>query len=105
MNINEDYQRDEVTAMAKGVLIGDAFRFIEPSKRDVFFTDKCITAAKRSQTALLSSVDLYFAARDVQETNDQTRAAEYRRKILEGIGIVSMTVQTKDERVTTTEST
>ena len=58
MNIHEDFARDEVSDMAKGALIGNAFRLIEPKERTDFFTSKCITAANRSGTALIRTTDI-----------------------------------------------
>ena len=37
MNIHEDFARDEVEDMAKGALIGNAYRLIEPEERGMFF--------------------------------------------------------------------
>ncbi|MCZ4344520.1 hypothetical protein [Devosia neptuniae] len=60
-NINEDFQREEVTAPAKGVLFGNAYRFTEPALRADHFTAKCLTNAKRLGTALVRTSDLYDA--------------------------------------------
>lgn len=58
-NINEDFQRKEVTAPAKGVLFGNAYRFTEPALRRDHFTAKCLTNAVRLGTALVRTSDLY----------------------------------------------
>lgn len=60
-NINEDFQRDNVEEPAKGVLFGNGFRFTEPNRRAEQFTAKCLTNAKRLQTALVRTSDLYEA--------------------------------------------
>jgi hypothetical protein len=54
MNIHEDFEREEVTSPAKAVLFANAFRLIEPKDRECQFTEKCITAALRSSTALVA---------------------------------------------------
>lgn len=58
-NINEDFDRAETTAPAKGVLFGNGFRFTEPNKRPSLFTEKCMTNATRLGTALVHTPDLY----------------------------------------------
>lgn len=60
-NIQEDFQRDIIDAPAKGVLFGNGFRFTAPQDRPDQFTAKCITNAKRLQTALIKTCDLYDA--------------------------------------------
>lgn len=60
-NINEDFQREDVDEPAKGVLFGNGYRFTKPSERPEQFTAKCLTNAKRLQTALVKTCDLYDA--------------------------------------------
>ena len=88
MNINEDFSRDEVTEMAKGALIGNAFRFQEPTERADFFTDKCITAATRSGTALIRTTDLFEAARYLSRKSNKRYSTTCRKAILGAIGQV-----------------
>ena len=52
MNIHEDLQRDEVSAPAKPVLFGNAFRLQPVQERADPFTEKCHSAAAISNTAL-----------------------------------------------------
>ena len=61
-NINEDFQRDEIDAPAKGVLFGNGFRFTVPADREEQFTRKCLTNAKRLGTALVRTSNLYLVA-------------------------------------------
>lgn len=86
MNIHEDFARDEVSAMAKGVLFGNAFRLTELATRAEFFTEKCLTAAKRSSFALVRTPDLFFAAKHVLETQDEEFSAQCRKVIIETSG-------------------
>lgn len=88
MNIQEDFARDEVRDYATGVLFGNAFRLTDPVERDsLFFTDKCLTAAKRSGVVLVRTVDLFAPARFVSEnSNSKTYAKQVRRAIAKSIG-------------------
>lgn len=88
MNIHEDFSREEVTEMAKGALIGNAFRLQEPTERPDFFTEKCITAATRSGTALMRSSDLFEAARYLSGKSDKRYSTACRKAILAAIGQV-----------------
>jgi hypothetical protein len=89
MNIHEDYAREEVKEMAKGALIGNAYRLTKPDDRSDFFTEKCLTAAQRSQTALLRSTDLFNIVKYLTAKNDKDFAKRCRQTILESVGIVS----------------
>ena len=89
MNIHEDFAREEVNEVAKGALIGNAYRFTKPEERGEFFTEKCLVAAGRSNTALIRSIDLFVIARYLTAENDERFAKQCRRAILESTGIVS----------------
>lgn len=90
MNIHEDLLRDEVTAPAKGVLFGNGYRLVPPAERDVAFTEKCITAAQSSSTALVSTQDLFRAARYLSDQKDDVYAEECRKTILNSAGITEL---------------
>ncbi|MBN2260674.1 MAG: hypothetical protein JW702_09015 [Clostridiales bacterium] len=90
MNIHEDFARDEVENMAKGALFGNAFRLIEPSERGDFFTEKCITAANRSGTALISTVDLFYVAKYLSGKTDKKFAKKCRKSIIGTTGVVML---------------
>jgi hypothetical protein len=81
MNIHEDFSRDSVETMAKGVLFGNAHRLKPLEQRPDWFTQKCITAAARSGTALVRTSDLFFIARYLAEKNDASFAARCREAI------------------------
>ena len=76
-NIHEDFSRDEVSELAKGILFGNAYRLSPPSDRLAeHFTAKCIKAAKRNGTALIRTCDLFEVAKAlVDEPNDEFAAA------------------------------
>jgi hypothetical protein len=88
MNIHEDFARDEVTSMAKGVLFGNAFRLTELPARGEYFTEKCMTAAMRSGYALVRTPDLFFAAKYMLETQDEEYATGCRVSITQANGTV-----------------
>lgn len=88
MNIHEDFDRDEVLDMAKGALIGNAFRLTAPNERGDFFTDKCLTASLRSKTALIKSIDLFLVAHYLSAKSDKIFAKKCRAAILGAAGVV-----------------
>jgi hypothetical protein len=92
MNLAEDLERDEVQTLAKGVLIGNAYRLSEPESRADFFTAKCQSSAQTMNVGLLRSTDLYDAARLIQETNDSERAVQFRKKILGTVGLIDFEI-------------
>lgn len=88
MNIHEDFSRDEVNDMAKGVLIGNAYRLLPPEERGDFFTEKCLIAANRSKTALIKTTDLFYISRYLSARVARVFAEKCRKAILETVGIV-----------------
>jgi hypothetical protein len=66
-NIHEDFERPEVTGHAKGVLFGNAFRLLAIDERGDFFTEKCVSAAKRVGAALVRTPDLFAPAKYLKE--------------------------------------
>jgi hypothetical protein len=87
-NLQEDFAREEVTEFAKGALFGNASRLTPPAERTVYFTDKCISAAKRLRVALVRTPDLFPIARYLSATADPPFAAACRRAIFETEGEV-----------------
>jgi hypothetical protein len=81
-NINEDFEREEVTEHAHGVLFGNAYRLTPLIERGDFFTDKCISAAKRMGTALVRTPDLFEVGRYLRSSQDEEFAARCRNSIL-----------------------
>ena len=74
MNILEDLERDEIEHPAKGVLFGNSFRLTAPNGRTEQFTTKCIAAAKQNGTALMSTLELFKAAKYLAENEDSVFA-------------------------------
>lgn len=88
MNINEDFARDDISKIAKGVLFGNSNRLIEPEKRLEFFTEKCIIAANRSNTALVKTTDLFLITKLIIANNDENFKKLIRDHIIKSVGIV-----------------
>lgn len=89
MNIQEDFEREDVTEHARGVLFGNAYRMQQPPERpDAYFSEKCLAAAARSKTALIRTTDLFVAAKVVKDSGDLGYAAACRKAILEQGGKV-----------------
>jgi len=87
-NIQEDFARDEVSDYAKAVLFGNAFRLKPLSERENYFTEKCISAARRVGAALVRTPDLFEPIKYLQENSDAAYAAACRRAIIETEGDV-----------------
>ncbi|WP_223481045.1 MULTISPECIES: hypothetical protein [unclassified Pseudomonas] len=90
MNIHEDLQRDDVMLPAKGVLFGNGFRLSVPAERETQFTEKCISAAQSSSTALIPTTELFKAVQYLAEQSDEAYSAECRQAILVGVGVVAL---------------
>ena len=90
MNIHEDLQREEVTKPAKGVLFGNGFRLSPLNERDTQFTDKCISAAQSSSTALMTTTELFRAVHALLTNPNEDYAKSCRNAILAGVGVVSL---------------
>jgi hypothetical protein len=90
MNIQEDLQRDEIESPAKGVLFGNGYRLSEPKSREVQFTQKCITAAATSNTALVATSDLFWSAQHLANTQDAAYSKLCRETILQSVGLVAL---------------
>jgi hypothetical protein len=76
-NLSEDYAKENVQQYAKGMLFGNAFRLQKLTERGEFFTDKCISSAKRLKAALIRTPDLFFPARYVKASGDDDFARTY----------------------------
>jgi hypothetical protein len=86
-NLQEDFARDEVTQFAKGVLFGNAYRLLSIEERKDFFTEKCVSAARRVGVALVRTPDLFAPAKYLQEhETDTTYAKRCREAIFQTSG-------------------
>lgn len=82
-NINEDFERDNVTEPAKGIIFGNGYRLSEPSKRPEQFTQKCLTNAKRLGTVLIKSCDLYDVIVHLLDNPNDTKFKKECRNAIE----------------------
>lgn len=85
-NLQEDFAREQVTAYAKGVLFGNAFRLTPPNDRPAFFTEKCMSGANRSKVALVRTTDLFGVAKALKDLPDSVYASACRKAIVETAG-------------------
>jgi hypothetical protein len=81
-NLHEDFARESISEMAKGVLFGNAFRLLPLQERQEFFTLKCISAAQRIGAALVRTPDLFTVVQSLKRKWDDSYAEECRRAIL-----------------------
>ena len=81
-NLHEDLARESISEMAKGVLFGNAFRFLPPMDRPEFFSAKCISAAKRIGAALVRTPDLFAVVQTLKSRWDNDYVEQCRRAIL-----------------------
>ncbi|WP_407312989.1 hypothetical protein [Pseudomonas sp. nanlin1] len=88
LNIHEDFERDEVNEPAKPVLFGNPYRLQSVEERPEPFTNKCISAAATSSTALVFTPDLFLVAKYLKDKCDEVYAAECRKALLTTIGKV-----------------
>jgi hypothetical protein len=105
-NLSEDFAREDVKEHAKGVLFGNAFRLQPPSERGEFFTEKCVSAARRIKAALVRTPDLFLAAKYVKESGDADYAARCVEAIVraEGIAVVFPSVPVVEKSVEATKA-
>jgi hypothetical protein len=85
-NLQEDFARENVAEFAKGVLFGNPFRLQNPVERGAPFTDRCVSAAKRTGIALVHTPDLFQAARQMAERPSKAYASKCRKAILRTAG-------------------
>jgi hypothetical protein len=81
-NLQEDFVREEVEEYAKGVLFGNAYRLQPLDKRGDYFTEKCVSAAKRVRATLVRTPDLFGPARYLKENPSDTAYAKQCREAM-----------------------
>jgi hypothetical protein len=86
MNVHEDLRRENVTAPAKAVLLGNGFRLQPLSDRPDPFTDKCQSAAASSSTALVFTADLFRPVQYLVDASDAEYARACRLTLLSSVG-------------------
>lgn len=98
MNIHEDLQRENVTKPAKPVLFGNGFRLLKLNERGDPFTEKCISAATTSSTALVFTPDLFPLVQYLVVNADTDYAKACRQAMLATTGRVSFPPPPKVEK-------
>lgn len=87
-NIQEDFAKETSDEYAIGVLFGNAYRLEEVKKRKDCFTEKVITAAKRTGARLISTTDLFRIIQHYRKTQDADFATACRAAIFEQAGAI-----------------
>lgn len=87
-SLNEDFQREEITEKAFGILFGNPQRLISPSKRTLDFTEKCKNGADREKIALVKTADLFKVAKYLLENKDEVFKEQCRKEIHNQLGKV-----------------
>lgn len=85
-SLNEDFEREAVDEKAFGLLFGNPKRLIEPEKREIGFTTKCLRGAEREKIGLIRTYDLYMVCKKIIEEKDEKYKAKCRLSILEQLG-------------------
>jgi len=85
-SLNEDFEREEVTEKAMGLLFGNPQRLLHPNERTLDFTQKCISGAKRERIGLIKTADLYEVARYLSENEGEEYKVLCRNAIYEQLG-------------------
>ncbi len=81
-NIHEDFSRDEVGKLAKGVLFGNGFRLSMPTERAGVFTRKCLMAARRTGYALVRTQDMFEPIKYLKKHPDDGAYGEACRRAI-----------------------
>lgn len=89
MNIHEDLQREEILTPAKAVLFGNGYRLSAIPERAIAFTEKCVSAATASSTALVATADLFKVARYLADNTDESFAKQCRTVLLSAVGLTT----------------
>jgi hypothetical protein len=79
--IDADAARGDIEEEATGILFGNGYRTQEPGERDIQFTDKCLTGAKRRSVVLVQTSDLFRVAQYIRDSEDEEFSAKCREAI------------------------
>jgi hypothetical protein len=88
LNVYEDLEREEIKKPAKSVLFGNPYRLQSLEERVAPFTDKCVSAATTSSTALVFTPDLFEVAKYLSDKKDARFAVKCRKALLDTVGRV-----------------
>ncbi len=97
-NLLEDYQREEINEMARGILFGNGHRLLSPEKRSEAFTEKCQNVAKRNGYILVRTADMFQPVRYIGENPDDVNyVSACRSAIADAVGEIVQFPATPDE--------
>lgn len=85
-SLNEDFSREDISEKAYGILFGNPQRLIEPSQRNLDFTEKCVRGAQREQIALVKTSDLFTITKYLSENDDEEFKRICRNAIKDQLG-------------------
>ncbi len=81
-HLADDFARDDIDERAIGVLFGNPQRLTKPEERTADFTQKCQEGAKRAGIRLVRTMDLFWVAKQMLDTNDADYAKRCRDAII-----------------------
>lgn len=84
--LNADFEKENVVDKANGLLFGNPQRLINPIERNLDFTKKCKTGAKREKIGLIKTSDLFDVCKLIIETKDEEYANRCRHAITDQLG-------------------
>lgn len=84
--LSADFEKENVTEKALGLLFGNSQRLIPPIERTLFFTQKCMIGATRERIGLIKTSDLFNICKYILENEDQDYAKKCRSAIIEQLG-------------------
>ncbi|AZO26750.1 hypothetical protein [Mesorhizobium sp. M1B.F.Ca.ET.045.04.1.1] len=88
LNVHEDFEREDVEKIAKGVLFGNGYRLSPLEEREEPFTEKCLSASVASSAALVSTPELFLVAQYLSDNADPDFARKCRLAIGSTVGRV-----------------
>lgn len=86
--LNEDFEKEEIKEKANGLLFGNPQRLLQPDKRGVGFTTKCISGAAREKIGLIKTADLFNMCKYLLENNNEEYKKLYRLEIQKQLGTI-----------------
>ncbi|MCF2496598.1 hypothetical protein [Dyadobacter chenhuakuii] len=87
-SLSEDFERDDVSEKALGLIFGNAQRLVDVNDRKLDFTEKCKSGAKRENIGLIRTSDLFFAVRYLMQNPDEIYKKQCRLAIREQLGSI-----------------
>lgn len=71
-SLNEDFSRPEVNEKAYGILFGNPQRLLEPNKRKLTFTEKCLRGAEREKVGLVLTTNLFKVCNYIVQSKNES---------------------------------